>query len=163
MDTDNQANNGKSQEVNVNGNASEGEKTFTQADVNRIVAERVSDYKDYDELKEKAAKFDAAEEANKSELQKAQEQAAKLQKELDALKSAAELQEMHEKVSKESGVPADLLTGSTEDECKIQAEKIKAYATPEYPKVPDAGEVNTTAKKSTRQQFADWFGETAKE
>ena len=44
--------------------------TFTQEDVNRIVAKRVAKYSDYEDLKEKAAKFDAAEEANKSDLQK---------------------------------------------------------------------------------------------
>lgn len=159
MDTDNQEN----QEVNAEENASGEEKTFTQADVNRIVAERVSDFKDYDELKAKAAKYDEAEEANKTELQKAQEKNASLQKELEALKSAAELQKMHEEVSKESGVPAELLTGSTKEDCLVQAEKIKAFAQPEYPKVKDAGEVATTSKRTTAQQFADWFNAQAKE
>lgn len=154
MDTDNQV---KNQEVNANEDASGNEKTFTQADVNRIVAERVSDFKDYDELKAKAAKYDEAEEANKTELEKAQEKNAALQKELDALKSAAELQKMHEEVSKESGVPAELLTASTKDECIAQAEKIKAYAKPDYPQVKDAGEPHATAKRSTREQFADWM------
>lgn len=154
MDTDNQV---KNQEVTTNENASGEEKTFTQADVNRIVAERVSDFKDYDELKAKAAKYDEAEEANKTELEKEQEKNAALQKELDALKSAAELQKMHEEVSKESGVPAELLTASTKDECIAQAEKIKAYAKPDYPQVKDAGEPHTTSKRSTREQFADWM------
>ena len=53
----------------------EAQKTFTQEEMNRIIADRVqrerSKYNDYDSLKEKAAKYDAHEEASKTELQKA--------------------------------------------------------------------------------------------
>jgi hypothetical protein len=45
-------------------------------------------YKDYDTLKGKAAKVDAAEEANKSELEKAQEKLAAVQRERDTLAQA---------------------------------------------------------------------------
>ena len=55
--------------------AQEPEKTFTQSELNAIVADRLSrergKYSDYEELKTKAAQFDAAEEARKTELQKA--------------------------------------------------------------------------------------------
>ena len=154
MDTDNQAKN-QSQEVKAE-ESTPKEKTFTQADVNRIVADRVSDFSDYEELKAKAAKYDEAEEANKSELQKAQEENESLKKELNALKSANEIQKVHEKISQETGVPASLLTAKTEDECRTQAENIKAYAKPEYPKVADAGETTHVSKKTTREQFKEW-------
>lgn len=56
-------------------------KTFTQADVDRIVDERLYDakkkYGDYDELKAKAAQFDEFQEKNKTELEKANEKAEK--------------------------------------------------------------------------------------
>lgn len=56
------------------------ERTFTQAEMNAIIADRLNrertKYADYDTLKSKAAQFDAAEEASKSELQKANEKAA---------------------------------------------------------------------------------------
>ena len=63
------------------------ERTFTQAEMNAIISDRLtrerSKYADYDDLKAKAAQFDAAQEAGKTELQKANEKAAKLQQQLD--------------------------------------------------------------------------------
>lgn len=99
-----------------------------------------------------------------AELKTAADKAADLQKQLDDLNAANALRDLKEKVAKESGVPANLLTGSTEEEFKTQAEAIKAFAgtQPGYPKVKDAGEVRTTPKTTTRQQFADWFNEQTK-
>lgn len=63
------------------GGAGDGsDKTFTQADVDRIVQERLARAKatppaDYDDLKSKAAKFDELEEKNKDELTKANDRA----------------------------------------------------------------------------------------
>lgn len=138
-----------------------GEKTFTQEEVNGIVAERLArdrkNYADYESLKEKAAKFDELEEKNKSDLQKETERAEALQKELDAMKKAESIRSVRENVAKETNVPADLLTGETEEECKAQAEKLIAFAKPNsYPKVKDGGEVTHTGKASTREQFAEW-------
>lgn len=136
------------------------DRTFSQADVDRIVADRLSrersKYSDYDQIKDKAAKFDEMEEASKTELQKATERADILQKELDAMKKAAVVREIRSKVSKETGVPESLLTATTEDACKEQAEAIKAFADPAYPKVKDGGETPHSNKQSTRQQFAVW-------
>ena len=79
------------------------ERTFTQAEMNAIISDRLtrerSKYADYDDLKAKAAQFDAAQEAGKTELQKANEKAAKLQQQLDALNSANTLREVRAKVS----------------------------------------------------------------
>lgn len=137
------------------------EKTFTQAEVDAIVGDRLKrdrqKYADYDTLKEKADKFDAMEEANKSELQKAIERGDALQVELDKLKGANAVREMRNKVAEETGVPAHLLTGKTEDECREQAQAIVEYAKPSsYPAIKDGGEVRHTGKATTRQQFAEW-------
>lgn len=136
-------------------------KTFTQEEVNEIIAERLKrdrkERSDYEELKQKAAKLDEIEEANKTELQKANERADGLQKELDALKSAQTLREIRDKVSSETGIPVNLLTGGTEEECRTQAESIKAFAQPQtYPAIKDAGEANYTSKVETRDKFAEW-------
>lgn len=136
-------------------------RTFSQDEVNAIVGKRLAEekvkYADYDDLKAKAAKFDEVEEANKSELQKATERAAALEKELNGLKKAEEVRIIRENVAKETGIPAHLLTGTTEEECKAQATAIADYAKPApYPAVKDAGEVNNVGKATTRQQFADW-------
>ena len=135
------------------------EKTFTQDEVNRIVAERVKRYANYEELKQKAEQFDKLEEEGKSELQKALDKANGLQSELDALKQKETLRDLREEVSKEKGVPANLLTGTTKEECEAQAEDIISFAAkrPGYPAVPDGGEPTITVKKSTRDQFADWM------
>jgi len=94
-------------------NGGEPEKTFTQEEVNAIVGKRLHEekekYADYDELKNKAAKYDEAEEASKSELQKATERAEGLQKEVDKMKRDKRLHEIRAKVAKETGVSPDRL------------------------------------------------------
>lgn len=82
-----------------------------------------------------------------------------LKDELAGLKNANALRDLREKVSKESGVPASLLTADTEDACKAQAEAIKAYAQPSgYPGLRDGGEVHATGgTTATRDQFAEYF------
>lgn len=67
------------------GDGGDGGRTFTQQDVDRIVQERLARVKtsppaDYDDLKAKAAEFDKLQEANKTELEKAQERAARLER-----------------------------------------------------------------------------------
>ena len=90
------------------------------------------------------------------------EQLAAVQKELDDLKGANALRDLREKVSKETGVPAELLTKNTEEDCKAQAEAIKAYARPagKYPPVPDGGEVRPAGGAATRDKFAAWMDES---
>ena len=137
------------------------QKTFTQDELNAIVSDRVKrereKHADYAALKEKADRLDQLEEASKSEIQKMTEKADRLQQELDQIKQAEVIREMRSKVSKETGIPENLLTGSTEEECKGQAEAIKAFAKPTYPTIRDGGEVAGTSGASTAQQFAEWF------
>ena len=138
------------------------EKTFTQADVDKIVSDRLQrerqKYPDYEDLKAKAAKLDELEEANKTALQKATDRADSLQKELDGMKAAEAVRQVREKVAKEMNIPANLLTADTEDGCKEQAEAIQAYAKPGgYPQVKDGGEPQNTNGQATRDQFASWL------
>lgn len=138
------------------------ERTFTQAELNEIVSDRLKrereKYADYEELKAKASKYDESEEKSKSELEKMTEKASKLQNELDALKKAESVRGIREKVAEATGVPASLLTSDTEEGCTQQAESILSFAKPgAYPQVPDGGEVQGNAQTSTRQQFAEWF------
>lgn len=140
------------------------ERMFTQEQLTSIIGQKIYEerakYADYDELKEKAAKYDEGEEARKTELQKANEKIATLQKELDGLKKAEKVRQVRTKVSEETGVPAELLTGETEEDCITQAKAINDYAKPDtYPKVRDGGEVGRVSGSSTRDQFAEWFGE----
>ena len=67
-------------------------RTFSEDDVNRIVQERLvrqkAQYADYDDLKEKASKFDEAQAEQMSELEKATERAATLERDLEAANAA---------------------------------------------------------------------------
>ena len=151
--------------VTTQENNAEGQtRTFTQDEVNAIVGKRLAEekgkYSDYDEIKAKAAKFDEAEEANKSELQKAVERANNLEAELNGLKKTEEVRQTREKIATETGIPAHLLTGDTEEACKAQAEAIKAFATPNYPKVKDSGEVPKTSSGNAKTDFAEYLSQT---
>ena len=153
MGTDNQ----NSQEE-----AQNTEKTFTQAELDAIVKDRLKrdreKFADYDTLKEKAAKYDEAEEKNKSELEKANEKVASLQAELDGIRKAQELSDMRTKVAKENNIPIELLTGATEDECKVQADKLKEFmsASGVPVTVSDGGEVVRTGKLDPGKAFEQW-------
>lgn len=93
---------------------------------------------------------------NTDELTAAKERAESLQKEIDGMKQTEAVRLVREKVAKEKGVPAELLTGATEDECASMADSILAFAKPTYPRVKDGGEVTTNQKRTTRDQFAEW-------
>lgn len=137
------------------------EKLFTQEEVNGFFNKRYSEMmSQLETFKEKAAKYDELEEANKSELQKATERAEKLQSELNGLKKANEIREIREKVAKDTGIPAascSLLTGETEEACQEQAKAILSMVTPgTYPRVPDGGEIQNISKGSARDDFKNW-------
>lgn len=130
-------------------------RTFTQAEVDAIVHKRL---KDYDNLKAKAQRLDELEEASKTELQKATERADALQAQLDTIKQEKELSDMRNKISAETGVPAHLLSGSTEEECATQAKAILDFAKPNpYPTVKDSGENNKPRSKTDAELFGEWF------
>lgn len=140
----------------------EPERTFSQAEVDAIVGDRLkrerTKYADYDALKEKADRLDAIEEANKTELQRATERVTALQTELDGLKHAESLRQMRESVSNETGVPISLITADNEEDARKQAQSIIEFARPAgYPTVKDGGEARTSGKSTTRQQFAEWM------
>lgn len=156
-------------DVEQNGTAAEpqAERTFTQSEMNAIIQDRLArernKYADYDALKAKAQQFDAAEEAGKTELQKATERAEKLQQQVDALTKANSLRDLRAKVANATGVPESLLSGETEDACTAQAQAILDFAKPNgYPVVKDGGEPVRRPTGSTREQFAEWFEKVTK-
>lgn len=157
------------QGTNQNGTgAGTQERTFTQSELNAIVTDRLSrereQYADYAALKEKAEKYDAAQEADKTDLQKATEKVAALQAQVEAYTKADNLRSIREKVSKETGVPAGLLYGEDEDSCKAQAQAILDYAKPQTggSAIRDGGDPQAKPSGSTRDQFADWFNRATK-
>lgn len=87
---------------------------------------------------EKARLYDEVQEQGKSELQKAQEAAAKA----EARAAAMEAEAMRAKVAAATGVDADLLSGSSEEELRASAERLLAWRGAQVPKgapAADAG------------------------
>lgn len=152
----------------TNNTAAQQERTFTQAELNAIVTDRLNrereKYAGFEEFKAKAEKFDAAEEASKSDLQRAQEQAAQYKAQAEAFQKEISTRNIREKVAKELNVPLSLLTGETEEECKKQAEGLLAWRgdAPKYPVLNDSGETARVSGGKTRDQFANWFNENTK-
>lgn len=93
-----------------------------------------------------------------ADLAAAQEKISALQADIEQRNLADAIRTMREKVAGETGIPTNLLTGTTEEECKTQAQGILDFAKPSaYPNVRDGGETHVDAQQTTRQQFADWF------
>ena len=104
------------------------------------------------EAEEKARRLDEIEESNKTEAQKQAEQLAKLQQENERLQS----QMLKAQVAADKGVPAELLSGTTEDELVASADRLLAFrgqqAAPEYGRSADASP--TKPKQLTRADMS---------
>ena len=151
---------GQSQNANepaANGN--NGGSTYTppatQADLDRIVENRLQrerqKYADYDTLKEKAERVDtitADRDSWKSRAKEAEAKNATYEREKQVATWANE-------VAKETGVPAELLTGSTKEEMEEQAARLGKYINVSAPYVGSDGKnPSATAGTSARDQFA---------
>lgn len=98
-------------------------RTFTQADVDRIVEDRLkrerAKYSDYDDLKKRAAEADT----NKSELQKLTETVTKLKDDLGEERQRS----VRTEVARKTGLSlakVERLKGDTEDELLADAEQV---------------------------------------
>lgn len=104
---------------------------------------------------DKAKKYDDIEDANKSELDKLKEEKSKLEQELNGIKSERELNELKQEVSKEIGVPVDLIKGATQEEMEEFAKAIKEYATPKPSvKVPKSSKFDGRDAEDDKRKLA---------
>ncbi len=114
------------------------ERTFTQEEVNKIISDR---------LKRESAKH--TEEGTKAneELESLKAKLSELETKNAEMSKNAEIRELKERISAETGVPTHLLTAETEEACKKQAEDILAFSGTKnkYPQTKDGGEVSPTA------------------
>jgi hypothetical protein len=124
-------------------------------DINKAKGDTAQLQKDLEKARTDLA---AAKSGDPEELQRAKDEAAQYKNELDAMKLADSLREMRGKVAKAKNIPAELLTGDTEEACTAQADKILAFAkVPAAPTLPNPGEpTGANAKPDTAQQFAEW-------
>lgn len=142
-------------------------RTFTQEEVNELMGkvrrEVSGKYADYDDLKKKAIVYDEAQEATKSELEKARDVAAKAKAEADALKAEKARAEIAAKVSAATGVPASLISGDDEEAMTASAQAIAEYAKSASTVAPtDKGGAARHAKASTSDLFADALSQFSK-
>ncbi|ERL23953.1 capsid assembly scaffolding protein Gp46 family protein [Jonquetella sp. BV3C21] len=115
--------------------ASAGEKTFTQADVDRVVADRLErerkKYADYDALKAAKAELDKLKEGQMSEHDKAKQGLGAAQAkvtELEAKIKAMELSALKARLAAAAGLPselADRVRGEDEEAIKADIEALK--------------------------------------
>lgn len=116
----------------------ESQEQFDELVRDRLARERAK-YSDYEDLKAKAAKYDEAQEAGRSELEKAQARVRELEAEAEGRREADRVREIRERVSKETGVPAELISGSDEESMTESANGIAAYAKAKVPAAPRLG------------------------
>lgn len=102
---------------------------------------------------DKAKRLDDLEEASKSELEKFQARAEKAEKELSAALASA----LRAEVANAKGVPAALLSGSTEDELNASADALLSFkgATPKAPSTDGQGKVGDPIGGSKQLKRAD--------
>lgn len=102
----------------------------TQAELNAIIAQRVdrerAKFADYNDLKAKAEQFDAAQQASKTEAEKAADRLKALEQELNATKAAA----MRARIQARHGISDEdaelFLTATDEQTLTKQAERLAA-------------------------------------
>ena len=107
-----------------------------------------------------ADELEQLKESQKSELQKAQEAEAAAKTELEKLKAEREAEKERAKVSAETGIPADLIVGDTEDDMRDFAKKLaEHFKLDPAPKVPGAGKIPKEpakdAKDAAMRELAD--------
>lgn len=142
---------------------SQQEKTFTQAEVDDIVGKRLARVKaqvpdDYEALKAAKAELDQIKEANKSDLEKANDKLAKAEKELQELKNAQAHKEAVNKAAGEYHVDADILSlmqGDVEANAKLLSEKLKNTG---YSHSRDNGEPSSKSADYKHETVAALFG-----
>jgi len=115
------------------------EKTLTQAEVDRIVADRVgrerSKFADYNDLKTKAVQFDELQEENKSELEKLTGKVTSL----SDMNKSLEGQNLRLQVALSKGLTgdkadlADRLRGGTKEELEADADTLLSHFAPANP------------------------------
>lgn len=133
-------------------------RTFTQEEVNSMLAKEKRDmqarYAKHDEYKaayEAQKAMEAAMEELSEKERATSEELAAANERIAGFEAEKQVSEWADQVSRDTGVPASVLKGSTLEELTAHAEQIKA-AMPVYPTLPaDAGE--SRAPATTKEEL----------
>lgn len=137
------------------------ERTFTQAEMDAIIGDRLkrerAKYADYEDVKAKAAQFDAVQEAAKTDLEKAVEERDRLKEQLEQWKAERDRAEQVAKAAAEHGVDAAVLARMAGDvDENAQFLKQQMAAQPRYPTLNDQGDPKPqTASKADIMAIRD--------
>ena len=144
------------------------ERTFTQAEMDAIIGDRLkrerAKYADYEDVKAKAQQFDAAQEAAKSDLEKAVEERDRLKEQLkeqleqlEQWKAERDRAEQVAKAAAEHGVDPALLArmaGDVDENAAFLKQQLAAQ--PRYPTLNDQGDPKPqTASKADIMAIRD--------
>ena len=131
----------------------------SQEELNRLIGDRINkvreQFGDYNDLKAKAEKYDEVEAASKSELEKAQERIAELERTAATAQRAA----LVTRIASEEGVIPEVLTGETEEEMRAAAKRVLEWAsqgkrTPPTPKPLASGSASPKGGEKGRAAAA---------
>ncbi|MCR5336501.1 MAG: DUF4355 domain-containing protein [Synergistes sp.] len=149
-------------------NTGTGERTFSQADVDRMIADRLSreqkKYADYEDLKKAKEELDSLKEGQKSELEKAnaaREKAEAKVKEFEAKVKLMELNALKAKLAAEAGIPAELsdrIRGEDETSVKADIEGLKKL----FPPKAAGGSGAPQAGNAPNKDLKTLYGEAIK-
>lgn len=113
--------------------ATQFEAITSQEEFDRRLADRLrrerEKFSDYDDLKASAARLAEIEEANKTEAQKQADALAAAQAKVAEYETREQITSWKAEVSQETGVPANVLAGSTREEIAAHAETLKPLIT----------------------------------
>lgn len=150
-------------------NTGTGERTFSQADVDRMIADRLAreqkKYADYSELKKAKEELDQLKQGQLSELEKAnaaREKAEAKVKEFEAKVKLMELNALKSRLATEAGIPAELadrIRGEDETSIKADIEELKKI----FPqRVAVGGRGAPTANNSPATDLASLYADAIK-
>lgn len=150
--------NGQSSDAAKDFQAITSQEEFDKAIQARIARERAKIPADYDDLKAKATEFEKWQESQKTEAQKLQEERDKATADLASERAAR----IRAEVAATKGIPANLLSGSTQEELEASADALIAFRgdAAKGPVIPGQGKTpNTSIAQDPSTAFAEFLGQ----
>jgi hypothetical protein len=98
------------------------------------------------------------EESQKSDLQRALDRAEAAERRAAEFETVQQIQAWKADIAKATGVPAQYLRGTTEDELKAHAEELKPLVQNRGPVIPGLGNIPSTTPTDERTFVRDLFG-----
>ena len=134
----------------------------SQADLDKIIGKRLErerkKFEGFEDYKKAAEQLKTIEDSKKTDLQKLQDRLDAIEAENKSYKAKEQVSAWAKEVSDETGVPAELLRGSTLEEMEAHAEVLKKYtAKGGAPIVKSDGKKPKGGSATTAELFGDFL------